>query len=57
MRAYKKFVLTVLIATLSLLMQPVRAELEFNYFGQTTPGNKAVIFAPGIISLPDRGEV
>jgi uncharacterized protein (TIGR02145 family) len=26
------------------------------YFGQTPPGNKAVKFAPGIISLPDRLE-
>jgi hypothetical protein len=26
------------------------------YFGQTLPGDSAVIFAPGIISLPDRQE-
>ncbi|MBN1117811.1 MAG: T9SS type A sorting domain-containing protein [Bacteroidales bacterium] len=27
-----------------------------DYFGQTPPGDSAVIFAPGIISLPDRNE-
>jgi hypothetical protein len=28
----------------------------FDYFGQTPPGDSAVIFAPGIISLPNRSE-
>jgi hypothetical protein len=32
------------------------ADLHGDYFGQTPPGNKAVKFAPGIISLPDRSE-
>ncbi len=27
-----------------------------SYFGQTPPGKKAQLFAPGIVSLPDRGE-
>lgn len=27
-----------------------------DYFGQPPPGNKAVMFAPGIISLPERSE-
>jgi hypothetical protein len=29
---------------------------SIDYFGQTPPGDSAVIFAPGIISLPDRKE-
>lgn len=29
---------------------------SIDYFGQTPPGDSAVIFAPGIISLPDRLE-
>ncbi len=44
-----------------LLASPVWAEepfsaLDWNYFGQAVPGNQAVRFAPGLISLPGRFE-
>jgi len=31
-------------------------DLYGDYFGQTPPGDSALIFAPGIISLPGRSE-
>jgi hypothetical protein len=38
----------------SITAQPVPADSL--YLGQTPPGNSAIIFAPGFISLPDRRE-
>jgi len=42
---------------LLLFIIPMRLFAQTNaidYFGQTPPGDSAVVFAPGIISLPDR---
>jgi hypothetical protein len=39
-----------------LFTQIVNAQTDSLYFGQTPPGDTAVMFAPGIISLPNRGE-
>lgn len=33
-----------------------KKDIEINYFDQTSPGTKAEIFAPGLISLPNRWE-
>ena len=41
----------------AFLVQFGNAQIDsIDYFGQTPPGDSAVIFAPGIISLPDRKE-
>lgn len=49
-----------IIAILSLLgissLRVVAQKIHIDYFGQTPPGDSAVVFAPGIISLPDRNE-
>jgi hypothetical protein len=48
--------LLVIIVT-SLLVQVSNAQTDsVGYFGQTPPGDTAVIFAPGIISIPNRLE-
>lgn len=51
---------TKIITTLSLLQIVTLTIVAQNnitdYFGQTPPGNSAILFAPGIISLPDRSE-
>ncbi len=45
------------IIVTSLLVQVSNAQTaSIDYFGQTPPGDTAVIFAPGIISKPDRFE-
>jgi Tol biopolymer transport system component len=46
----------ILLSSALLLIQVSNAETDSLYFGQTPPGNKAVKFAPGIISLSDRLE-
>jgi Tol biopolymer transport system component len=40
-----------------LTLTSVAQTNSIDYFGQTPPGNKAVIFAPGIISRTDRAEL
>ena len=45
-----------IIALAIYLMQGCSHQSDFEYFGQTPPGNKAELFAPGIISLDDRNE-
>lgn len=51
---------TKIITTLSLLgiiaLTTVAQDKFIDYFGQTPPRDSAVIFAPGIISLPNRSE-
>jgi hypothetical protein len=47
--------LLLIIATV-FLIQTSYAQSTIDYFGQTPPGNKAVKFAPGIVSLNKRGE-
>jgi hypothetical protein len=51
---------TKIIITLSLLgiitLTTVAQNNFIDYFGQTPPGDSAVVFAPGIISLPKRNE-
>ena len=37
-----------------LLVQGTNAQTDSLYFGQTTPGDSAVVFAPGIVSLTNR---
>ena len=41
----------ILIATITSIDAQI-----FDYFGQTPPGDSAIIFAPGIISLNNRLE-
>ena len=45
----------LLITTTVFFIQTSNAQ-SIDYFGQTPPGDEAVIFAPGIISIPDRAE-
>ncbi len=45
-----------IIAAVVLLIQACNYHQDFKYFGQVPPGNTAVLFAPGIISLDDRNE-
>ena len=40
----------------SLIRAQQFTDLYGDYFGQTPPGDSAVIFAPGIVSLPERTE-
>jgi hypothetical protein len=51
---------TKIIKTLSLLgivtLTAIAQVDSIDYFGQTPLGDSAVIFAPGIISLPNRSE-
>ncbi len=47
--------LLLITATIILILN-CNAQLNSMYFGQTPPGDTAVIFAPGIISIPDRFE-
>jgi hypothetical protein len=51
---------TKIMTTLSLFgiitLTTVAQNNSIDYFGQTPPGDSAVIFAPGIISLPNRSE-
>lgn len=48
---------TVLLFTLLITADIAYTQTEpVDYFGQTPPGDSAIIFAPGIISLPDRDE-
>ena len=54
MRAYKKIIPTLLIATLSLLTQSVGADFDFDYFGAELPGLEAKRFNPQISSLEGR---
>jgi hypothetical protein len=46
----------LLITVTIFLIQIINAQTTFDYFGQTPPGNTAVMFAPGIISLTNRLE-
>lgn len=50
MKNYSSFLLLILIIA-GCAKQP-----GFEYLGQTPPGNRAELFAPGIISLDDRNE-
>ena len=43
----------ILFAFLSLL-DGIGQVTEIDYFGQTPPGDSAIVFAPDFISLPDR---
>ncbi len=45
---------TVLLSILALLIKMSFSQI--NYFDQKPPGNSSVIFAPGIVSQPDRNE-
>ena len=46
------------ILLISFTVQINNAQTDtIDYFGQTSPGDSAVIFAPGIISLPGRNEI
>jgi hypothetical protein len=45
-----------IIAIVVLLIQACDHQPDFEYFGQTPPGNSAELFAPDIISLDDRNE-
>jgi hypothetical protein len=48
----------LLIIAIAFLIQMGNAQTKsIDYFGQTPPGDEAVIFAPGIISLPNCLEV
>jgi Tol biopolymer transport system component len=46
----------LLITSTIILMLNCNAQVDSMYFGQTPPGDTAVIFAPGIISLTNRLE-
>ena len=47
----------ILLFTLIIIANSAYTQTEpVDYFGQTPPGDSAIIFAPGIISLPDRNE-
>jgi hypothetical protein len=50
----KKF-LFIFMATFIVISGCVQAE-SINYFGQSPPGDSAIIFAPGIVSRSDRQE-
>lgn len=45
-----------IIAATVLLIQGCKHQPDFEYFGQTPPGNSAELFAPGVVSLDDRNE-
>ena len=47
---------TLLLITATVFLIQMGNAQTFDYFGQTPPGDKAVKFAPGIISLSNRGE-
>jgi len=48
---------TILLFTLLIIADMAYTQTEpVDYFGQTPPGDSAIIFAPGIISLADRAE-
>jgi hypothetical protein len=46
----------VLVSIIIILTVNCIAQVDSMYFGQTPPGDIAIVFAPGIISLPDRLE-
>jgi len=46
----------LLITATVFLIQTSNAQTTIDYFGQTPPGDKAIKFAPDIISLSNRGE-
>ena len=51
----KKILFVIMTA---FLVQVGNAQIDsIDYFGQTPPGDSAVIFAPGMISLQDRNEL
>ncbi len=47
-------IFTLIIGLIYSCSTPQQKEID--YFGQTLPGNKAVLFAPGIVSLDNRFE-
>ena len=53
-----KTISAILLLTLGIIHSTSLAQntVSIDYFGQTPPGDSAVIFAPGIISLPNRNE-
>ena len=49
--------MVIVISVLGIIsLTSIAQTNSIDYFGQTPPGDSAVIFAPGIISLPDRKE-
>jgi hypothetical protein len=57
----KTYLLISALITCTLIVSCEKEKEEANpvvgpYFGQTPPGDNAVVFAPGIISLPNRDE-
>lgn len=48
--------LLLITATVFFIQVCNAQEIKGPYFGQTPPGNTPVLFAPGFISLPNRGE-
>ena len=46
----------LIIAATIFLIYGCSHQSDFEYFGQTPPGNTPELFAPGIISLDDRNE-
>lgn len=52
----KKILFFILIGFSNIIQAQEFPVLKGDYLGQTPPGDTAVIFAPGIISLPDHSE-
>lgn len=46
----------ITISLIGIITLTTIAQTNVDYFGQTPPSDSAIIFAPGIISLPDRME-
>jgi len=49
----KKFYSIILILISNQLFAQISKDVPIDYFGQTPPGDSAIIFAPGIVSLND----
>jgi len=49
-------IISLFLATISLFSQKYISNHTGNYLGQTPPKDSAIIFAPGIISVTNRGE-
>jgi hypothetical protein len=57
MECEMKTKMIVIISLLGLITSILAAQNSaIDYFGQTLPGDSAVVFAPGIVSLPNRSE-